>query len=338
MDSDRVGYAVQATANVGAVHLGGTISADILPENYSHHADRLYIAFDATNSTLLQSSSSSFSVITEACEFRAQVVFELKHSYFQNLSSSVGKISSGMISRIVPNRDSFKCNSDLSSDVLSSFKELEKCSDDQRNALKVIASCPSSGPPVVIAGPFGTGKSYVLAVAAKIFLFKGKKQKSFARILVCTQQRVSAESFANMYTKMNVANKGSEIVRIIQNRGRQDPTLRKENLYCNMDDFRQIFYRSSNSSKEINMVIISTCLTARILANFIPQGFFTHILIDEGAQMREPEAVAPLSMAHPSYTKVIIAGDDKQVCLYYPPSLHGESIIHVCMLYIFMGH
>jgi len=39
---------------------------------------------------------------------------------------------------------------------------------------------------------------------------------------------------------------------------------------------------------------------------------FTHILIDEGAQSREPEAVAPLSLAD-KHTKIVIAGDHMQV-------------------------
>ena len=39
---------------------------------------------------------------------------------------------------------------------------------------------------------------------------------------------------------------------------------------------------------------------------------FTHILIDEGAQTREPETIAPLSMAN-CHTKIIIAGDNQQV-------------------------
>ncbi len=317
MDNERVGYAVQATANVGAVSLeyaGGKISADILPENYSHHSDRLYIAFDATNSMLLKSKFCPFHVSFEACTFLSRVVFVLKHSYFRNLFSSVEKISSEMISRIVPNQDSFKVNSSSLVDIHSAFKESKNCSPDQFQALKVIASCPSDGPPVVIAGPFGTGKSYVLALAARYFLFESQQTKRVARILVCTQQRVSAESFASMYLKMSVADKDGKHVRIIQNRGRKDYLLNKKRLYCTVDDFKRAFDRSSNSAGLDNTVVITTCLTARNLVRFIPLGHFTHILIDEGAQMREPEAVAPLSMAHHKNTKIVIAGDEKQVC------------------------
>ena len=310
-----MGYAVQATAHFGAVSLlykEGMISADILPENYSHHSDRLYIAFNAMNSIALESITCPFPVTANDCSFVAFVDFVLKHSYFRNLSDSVKKLSPGMIAKIVPNHESFAVNS--SSAAASSIDAFKNdCSEDQFEALKVIASCPPSGPPVIIAGPFGTGKSYVLAVAARYFFYESKKRKNTARILVCTQQRVSADSFASVYIKMSMG-KGAEKVCIIQSYGRHNPSLEKEKLYWTLSDFRTYMERSSNSAQR-DMIVITTCLTARSLAWFIPTGYFTHILIDEGAQMREPEAVAPLSMAHPLHTKIVIAGDEKQV--YY---------------------
>ncbi len=56
-----------------------------------------------------------------------------------------------------------------------------------------------------------------------------------------------------------------------------------------------------------------------------PPGFFTHILLDEGAQAREPEAVAPLSLATKD-TKIVIAGDPQQV------SNIGSSHVYVVMM------
>lgn len=40
--------------------------------------------------------------------------------------------------------------------------------------------------------------------------------------------------------------------------------------------------------------------------------FFTHVFIDEAAQMMEAEALIPLSLANPK-TIVVLSGDDKQV-------------------------
>ena len=50
------------------------------------------------------------------------------------------------------------------------------------------------------------------------------------------------------------------------------------------------------------------------LRDLFSPGFFTHILMDEGAQAREPEAVAPLCLATKD-TKIVIAGDSSQVGL-----------------------
>ena len=41
-------------------------------------------------------------------------------------------------------------------------------------------------------------------------------------------------------------------------------------------------------------------------------GFFTHILVDEAAQAREPELTAVLSLAS-EHTKLVFAGDHLQV-------------------------
>ena len=300
MSGDRIAYAVQATRRYGAVslmHNGSPVcSADILQENYNHTDERLYIALDSVNALKLSFAFPSNVYI----EFQAYVKFELKHSYFSNLQDSVDRISDEMITKIVPSPTSFQ--NSIHADV-SNYENI--CSPDQLDALKAIASCPS-GPPVVITGPFGTGKSYLLAVATSYFFHESKDRRCSARILVCTQQRASADSFMTMYQ----TRKEEETLCIIRSYGSQDRDLKK--LYCSVDDFRR--FSSKAYCTQRNILAVTTCLTARILARFVPAGFFTHILIDEGAQMREPEAIAPLSMADP-HTKIVIAGDQHQVHL-----------------------
>ena len=48
------------------------------------------------------------------------------------------------------------------------------------------------------------------------------------------------------------------------------------------------------------------------MSEVVPKDYFTHILIAEGAQTREPETIAPLIMANKD-TRIIIAGDSQQV-------------------------
>ena len=67
-------------------------------------------------------------------------------------------------------------------------------------------------------------------------------------------------------------------------------------------------------SRKLPQVIVTTLSTSLHLQAYVRKTgkYFTHILMDEGAQTREPESVAPLTMAR-SDTKIIITGDHKQV-------------------------
>lgn len=59
----------------------------------------------------------------------------------------------------------------------------EKTNDKQKEAIICVAANPGSTlPPVLVVGPFGTGKTYTLAQAAKQVL-----QEHGTRILICTQ-------------------------------------------------------------------------------------------------------------------------------------------------------
>ena len=59
----------------------------------------------------------------------------------------------------------------------------EKTNENQKEAIIRVAAMPGTAlPPVLIVGPFGTGKTYTLAQAAKQVL-----QEPNTRILICTQ-------------------------------------------------------------------------------------------------------------------------------------------------------
>ena len=308
MSGDQIEYATRATNWSGCVTLcdsdnAEVCSADILRENHFHNDERLFIAFDTRNTKKLSSQVCPFPFSLKVCKFQAYVNFQLKNWYFHALRDIVSKISKAMISKIMPDSTTFlprPSTVDLS-------KYSDQCSPDQLKALKAITSIPSSGPPVIVSGPFGTGKSYLLAVAASYFFREGG---SPARILVCTQQRVSAHTFADTFIK-KFHKKGKEKVRMIQTYGFSDHNLKP---FCQTpDSFEELIAEIDQSSHQ-QILAITTCLTARTLGRFVHPRFFTHIFIDEGAQMREPEAIAPLSMADPTHTKIVIAGDQHQVC------------------------
>ena len=56
-------------------------------------------------------------------------------------------------------------------------------------------------------------------------------------------------------------------------------------------------------------IVVSTFLISLHLVDVLGRNFFTHILIDEGAQAQEPESIAPLCLAN-GQTKILIAGDE----------------------------
>ena len=313
LNGDHLVYAVHAAQDKEGVTLtynGDTIcTADILSENYSHVEEKLYIGFDCDAVTKLNHSECP--VTPDPCNFNVHVSFKVKHSYFENLQKSLDRLHPDIIQKLMPNPQNLQSHQpDLHMATHPMYEPYEKlCSPDQLKALKTITLCPSGGPPVVIAGPFGTGKTRILAIAVQ-FLFE-QPTSSFARILVCTQQRVSAdyyfETFLNLQQTRNVTFSNIFLLR--------DYGFRHSNLkmyYRNVHDFANI--SKYPDSEPHQMLIVTTSLNAPRLAKFLRQGFFTHIFIDEGAHMREPEAVAPLCLAD-SNTMIVVAGDHHQVLL-----------------------
>ena len=240
-------------------------------------------------------------------DFNVHVSFKLKHSYFNNLKRSLDRLHPDIIQRLTPNYQSFESHQpNLHMGAHPMYRPYEKlCSPDQLKALKTIALCPSSGPPVLIAGPFGTGKTRVLAVTVQ-FLFE--RPTFFVRVLVCTQQRVSADNFLETFLNLQQArNVGFADAFLVREYGFHNPKLKR--YYRSVSSLEHHISRYSEPNR---LLLVTTCLTAPHLANFLRRDFFTHIFIDEGAQMREPEAVAPLCLAN-SNTMIVIAGDHHQV-------------------------
>lgn len=282
--------------------------AGILRSNYSHTDVKLYIAFDRINKTKIQARFKS--ALQRNGNVPVHVKFELKNSYFRRLSQSVWRIPQDVITKIMPDSQSF-----LEFDHQDLAKHLPKgsFSHDQLQALEMIVSSPSSGPPCLITGPFGTGKSHLLAAAAYWLFHNSQVTKKSARILVCTQQRESADNFFLLYRGIMSKDKDATVF-IVREYGFHNRKLKR--WYRSINDFKKYveMHIDADSEDVENFLIIMPCLTAPRVqqANFLPPNFFTHIFIDEGAQMREPEATAPLSMACEN-TKIVIAGDPWQV-------------------------
>jgi len=69
---------------------------------------------------------------------------------------------------------------------------------------------------------------------------------------------------------------------------------------------------SAEALANYSVVICTTRHASALSSSGVQQGFFTHIVVDEAAQLMEAEALLPLSLAGPS-TQVIMAGDPQQL-------------------------
>lgn len=80
--------------------------------------------------------------------------------------------------------------------------------------------------------------------------------------------------------------------------------------YCCLTEDGQAFRPPTRAELAQHRLVVTTTSQARELQ--VPVGFFSHILIDEAAQMLECEALTPLAYAAPQ-TRVVLAGDHMQV-------------------------
>lgn len=80
---------------------------------------------------------------------------------------------------------------------------------------------------------------------------------------------------------------------------------------------------------KITVVTLSTSIY--LTAMGIPQGFFTHILIDEAAQAIECETITPLTMANDK-TRIALAGDHMQLGPTIFSNFAKERNLHISLL------
>lgn len=313
LNGDKISYAVQAAQDVHGLifHTKGINSelcrADILPENYSHIDEKMYIGFDRENHQKLLRSAMGITSSQKSCDIFVR--FELKHHYFNSLRNFVSGISESVICKLIPSKVDFFHHFERQS-YFEGCKNL--CSADQLKALESIAFSPSSGPPILIVGPFGTGKTHTLAVAAHALFHQAQLTNRSIKILVCTHHKRSTDNFLEIFKDLHRHFPINSDIKtfLIRDYG-TETTSWQVKQYC-ISSKRILYYIHHHLSRDrFNFLCVTTCMSCARLTSL--NGFFTHIMIDEGAQMREPEVIAPLCLAG-SNTKIVITGDHHQVC------------------------
>ena len=234
------------------------------------------------------------------------VQFELKHSYFERLHEDVSGLSQEIVNRIMPQEGDIAYSNSHSSDdikVYSPFyKRLELDKTCQFQALRMILGSDSRCP-LLIAGPFGTGKTRLLARAA-FELLRDRNNK----VLICAHHQASVDTFVEYFGAIKKDSTRPWYTNFV----RVAPESNRSSIKDKYPQFFKTVSQVKNSRRPLQLVIATLGLAPFLKHSHYGNGYFTHILIDEGAQTREPETVGPFCLADLN-TKIIIAGDHYQV-------------------------
>ena len=202
-----------------------------------------------------------------------------------------------------PSTKSFTCKSPL--------KEMSKELNPQQVSAMEAILLSESVLPVIIAGPFGTGKTFLLSQAAEYLV--RHSQEPF--VLVCALNNSAADVYLDNFHKIIPSDCDYKILRLSY-KGRMVATvprhLHKYFLFDSPNNER--FCYPSESDVKKYRIIITTIGMAQELLKLNLTGHFTHIFIDEAAQVTIPEVTMAFSLAS-NTTKVVLAGDHMQVSL-----------------------
>lgn len=205
----------------------------------------------------------------------------------------------------------------------------------QKLAVGLIAGRRPEGtkpiPPLLIYGPFGTGKTYTLAMAALEVV-----QQPHTKVLICTHTNSAADIYIREYFHgyVNSGHPEAAPLRVMYTDRPPRQTDSTTLQYCCLTEDRQAFRPPTGAELVHHRLVVTTTSQARELQ--VPAGFFSHIFIDEAAQMLECEALIPLAYAL-SLTRVVLAGDHMQVTprLFSVPRAKaaGHTLLYRLFLY-----
>ena len=205
---------------------------------------------------------------------------------------------------------------DEDEDYLMNLLRFENLTQAQKLAISTIIDLNYQSYPTLICGPFGCGKSKTIAVAAQLISMSKYK----TRVLIVTK----TNSCANMY--IEILEQHFDTVTMLRQRRRVRNIMyrhfgmrqsvfwnKRVNRYANIvnEEYNCISFEELQLCR---VVVTTTVACGKLLPwneRRRSKSLFTHIFIDEAAQVIEPEACIALSLAGPS-TKIALAGDIHQ--------------------------
>ncbi|XP_044184435.1 uncharacterized protein LOC114957638 isoform X2 [Acropora millepora] len=247
----------------------------------------------------------------DTCDVFVNAQFQLNRWPICEMHEAVDRLTPGQLERLVfPGQRTPTAS--VVNEVTIRWQWLldQRLNDHQKAVIKRIASRECNAPPLVVFGPFGTGKTFTLNQAVRLLVQLDKSH----RILLCTHSNRAADIHVELlhkYLKEQNGTPASTPLRIYQPMRRLETASQIARNYCLIKNGAFLLPTRENILER--RVIITTLSTSKVLLNLqVFHGFFTHILIDEAAQALEPETLTPLVFAGPE-TKVVFTGDHMQM-------------------------
>ncbi|XP_041838677.1 probable helicase with zinc finger domain [Melanotaenia boesemani] len=184
-------------------------------------------------------------------------------------------------------------------------------------------------PPILIIGPYGTGKTFTLAQAVKHIL-----RQENSRVLICTHSNSAADLYIKDYLHpyVEAGNAHARPLRVYF-RNRWVKTVHPAvQQYCLISSTQITFQMPTREDILRHRVVVVTLSTSQYLCQLdLEPGLFTHILLDEAAQAMECETIMPFALASKT-TRIVLAGDHMQLSPFVYSEFARERNLHVSLL------
>lgn len=186
-------------------------------------------------------------------------------------------------------------------------------------------------PPILLIGPFGTGKTYTLASSIQQLLLQPD-----ARILICTHSNSAADLYIKEYLHpwVEEGNKEATPLRVYYHKRWVATVNTIVQKYCLIDlvGSVRLFRRPTKEDlMQYRIVVVTLNISMELASLDLPKGYFTHILLDEAAQAMECEAIMPIALAGEN-TRIVLAGDHMQMSPEIFSNFAKERRLHISLL------